>query len=336
MSLHLLTGSTGTGKTYHLYKSIIDSAIQHPGKRHVVLVPEQFTMQTQRALVEMHPGHAILNTEVMSFDWLAHQILKDLSKPGVHILDDSGISMLLRKSAGEKKKELAFFRRNLTKAGFISRMKSMLAELLQYGITEEDLARLKNEVQDHPILAAKLADLQIFYHAFQENRDPDVIAAEELAPILLRELPHSDYLKDAVIGLDGYTGFTTIQYEILGVMLTQASTVGITLTIPASEDLWASSEEQELFAMTRETANRLLRLADAGHIPCQVFVCEGEKETPQRPAEFAHLEQHFLRYGAGSRYMSECSHLHVLESRTPQEEVAATVHEILRLLQREG
>ena len=58
--------------------------------------------------------------------------------------------------------------------------------------------------------------------------------------------------------------------------------------------------------MTRETANRLLRLADAGHIPCQVFVCEGEKETPQRPAEFAHLEQHFLRYGAGSRYMSEC------------------------------
>lgn len=90
MSLHLLTGSTGTGKTYHLYKSIIDSAIQHPGKRHVVLVPEQFTMQTQRALVEMHPGHAILNTEVMSFDWLAHQILKDLSKPGVHILDDSG------------------------------------------------------------------------------------------------------------------------------------------------------------------------------------------------------------------------------------------------------
>ena len=192
MSLHLLTGSTGTGKTYHLYKSIIDSAIQHPGKRHVVLVPEQFTMQTQRALVEMHPGHAILNIEVMSFDWLAHQILKDLSKPGVHILDDSGISMLLRKSAGEKKKELAFFRRNLTKAGFISRMKSMLAELLQYGITEEDLARLKNEVQDHPILAAKLADLQIFYHAFQENRDPDVIAAEELAPILLRELPHSD------------------------------------------------------------------------------------------------------------------------------------------------
>ena len=144
MSLHLLTGSTGTGKTYHLYKSIIDSAIQHPGKRHVVLVPEQFTMQTQRALVEMHPGHAILNIEVMSFDWLAHQILKDLSKPGVHILDDSGISMLLRKSAGEKKKELAFFRRNLTKAGFISRMKSMLAELLQYGITKEDLARLKN------------------------------------------------------------------------------------------------------------------------------------------------------------------------------------------------
>ena len=63
--------------------------------------------------------------------------------------------MLLRKSAGEKKKELAFFRRNLTKAGFISRMKSMLAELLQYGITEEDLARLKNAGSGSPDSGSK-------------------------------------------------------------------------------------------------------------------------------------------------------------------------------------
>ena len=244
---------------------------------------------------------------------------------------------LLRKSAGEKKKELAFFRRNLTKAGFISRMKSMLAELLQYGITEEDLARLKNEVQDHPILAAKLADLQIFYHAFQENRDPDVIAAEELAPILLRELPHSDYLKDAVIGLDGYTGFTTIQYEITwchadaGIYRRDhAHDPGFGRSAGFLGGAGAFRDDK------RDGEPPAPSGSMPGIFPARYLSAKGRKRLHSARREFAHLEQHFLRYGAGSRYMSECSHLHVLESRTPQEEVAATVHEILRLLQREG
>lgn len=236
MPLQILTGSAGSGKTYQLCSRIIRSAMARPEKRHVLLVPEQFTMQTQRLLVSMHPRHVIFNIEVLSFEWLAHRILQENSQQQYVILNDAGKSMLLRKSAGQHRKELAFFRKNLTRAGFINRVKSMLCELLQYGVTEEELERLIRETEDHPLLQAKLRDIQVFYRSFRENQ-ADAIAAEELPVLLLKMLPQSDYLKGAVIGMDGFTGFTPVQYRIIQEMLVQAEQVGITLTLPTSEPL---------------------------------------------------------------------------------------------------
>ena len=45
-------------------------------------------------------------------------------------------------------------------------MKTMVSELLQYGITRDDLEKLAEETVDHPILSAKLKDLCVFYEAF--------------------------------------------------------------------------------------------------------------------------------------------------------------------------
>ena len=55
MSLQLIYGPSGSGKSYTLYKKIIEQSIREPDREFIVIVPEQFTMQTQRELVELHP-----------------------------------------------------------------------------------------------------------------------------------------------------------------------------------------------------------------------------------------------------------------------------------------
>lgn len=54
MSLQLIYGPSGSGKSYTLYKKIIEQSIREPDREFIVIVPEQFTMQTQRELVELH------------------------------------------------------------------------------------------------------------------------------------------------------------------------------------------------------------------------------------------------------------------------------------------
>ena len=51
MSLQFIFGNSGSGKSHYLYQQIVEESIRHPEKNYLVLVPEQFTMQTQEGPV---------------------------------------------------------------------------------------------------------------------------------------------------------------------------------------------------------------------------------------------------------------------------------------------
>ena len=63
MSLQFIFGNSGSGKSSYLYRNILKEAAEHPEKNYLVLVPEQFTMQTQRELVRLEKSHAIMNVD---------------------------------------------------------------------------------------------------------------------------------------------------------------------------------------------------------------------------------------------------------------------------------
>ena len=56
MSLQFIIGSSGAGKSYFAYERVIRESMVHPERNYYIIVQELFTMQTQKTLVEMHPG----------------------------------------------------------------------------------------------------------------------------------------------------------------------------------------------------------------------------------------------------------------------------------------
>ena len=50
MSLKFVFGPSGSGKSYQLYDYVIRESVKFPDRQYIVLVPEQFTMQTQKDL----------------------------------------------------------------------------------------------------------------------------------------------------------------------------------------------------------------------------------------------------------------------------------------------
>ena len=55
MSLQFIIGGSGSGKTRRLYNDLIEQAAGNPDGRYFAIVPEQFTMQTQKDIVTLHP-----------------------------------------------------------------------------------------------------------------------------------------------------------------------------------------------------------------------------------------------------------------------------------------
>ncbi|MCJ7836296.1 PD-(D/E)XK nuclease family protein [Cuneatibacter sp. NSJ-177] len=338
MPLQLLLGASGTGKTKLLYEKLIASAAARPSLRHIALVPEQFTMETQRRLVTMTPNHAILNIDILSFERLAYRVFEEQNLEEWQILDDIGKNMLLRRVAGKKKKELLVFQKNLGRAGFISRMKSMLSELYQYGVGEEELTEMMERVKDQPLLNRKLSDILVFYRAFAEEMGQRTIPAEELLLILAKTLPRSKFLKGAVVAMDGFTGFTPVQYQIVAEMLRQCGLVTMAFTLPEGVPL-EPIEEFELFSVSKTSVKRLKETAKNVREPVELFYAPCPKTGPVRfdgqPA-LAHLERYLYRYGSGSVWQGRPEGISLHLAQNPRSESELAAQEIRRLVQEEG
>ncbi len=142
MALQLILGNSGAGKSYYIFQKIIKASMEHPEKQYLIIVPEQFTMQTQKDLVMMHPRHGIMNIDVLSFERLAHRVFHEVGGEHRKILEDTGKNLILRRLAEEKKEELTLLGKNLKRLGYISEIKSLISEFTQYRITKEQLSAL--------------------------------------------------------------------------------------------------------------------------------------------------------------------------------------------------
>ena len=136
MALKFIFGGSGSGKSHYLYERIIQEAGENPGLSYLVLVPEQFTMQTQKDLVMMSPAKGIMNIDVLSFVRLAHRIFEETGKGGFPVLDDEGKNLVLRKIGGDLEEELTVLKGNMRRLGYVSEVKSVLSEFMQYDVGE--------------------------------------------------------------------------------------------------------------------------------------------------------------------------------------------------------
>ena len=164
MSLQFIIGGSGSGKTRTLYENLIRQSMEEPDGRFFALVPEQFTMQTQKELVRLHPRHGIMNIDVLSFGRLAHRIFEEVGGNRRIVLDDIGKSLLLRKAAGDMEGELKVLGSNIRRLGYISEVKSVISEFTQYDVGAEELERVMESGEIGPQLYWKLHDIQKLLH----------------------------------------------------------------------------------------------------------------------------------------------------------------------------
>ncbi|ASM70331.1 helicase-exonuclease AddAB subunit AddB [Blautia hansenii] len=339
MALQFIFGGAGAGKSYYLYNKIIQQSIENPKKQYLILVPEQFTMQTQKELVTMHPRKGICNIDVLSFERLAFRVLTEMGESQRTLLEETGKSMVLRRVAQEKKKELKILGAKMDKQGYVSQMKSMVSELRQYEISTEDLEDVLEDLSSSPELYYKLQDIKTLYQGFFDYLEGSFITQEEVLDAMGRVAPQSKKLKDSVLVLDGYTGFTPIQLQLLETLLEICEEVYVTVTVAAGEDPYKMGSPHELFYLSRQTVASLLRIAKDKKISWKEYwIPEGRGEYQGRFKDnppMAFLEKNVFRYRR-KKYPKQQDAVQIYEAQNPASEMEMTAGEIRRLVRTKG
>lgn len=324
MSLRFVFGGSGAGKSTCLYSEVLKRAEEEPERNFLIVVPDQFTMQTQKELVT-HPANrrgGILNIDVLSFSRLSHRIFEEVGKKEIPVLDDTGKSLVLRKVAGSLKEALPFLGSNLDKQGYIHEVKSAISEFMQYGVGVEEVQKLMDCAAGKGTLYYKLKDLQVLYRGFMEYIREKFITTEETLDLLRESLDNSAIVKNSVFAFDGFTGFTPIQNRVIGRLLRIAKEVILTVTLDLREEPFLVDGEQRLFHMSKKTVADFVRMAqeEKAERGRDVFVGYGGRHRFFQNEPLAHLERTMFRYPVQA-YEKPQSAIHLFAASTVREEV---------------
>ena len=299
MSLQFIMGNSGAGKSRYAYQKILAEAARHPEKNYLIVVPEQFTMQTQKELVSLHPAGGILNIDILSFQRLAYRIFEETGGSLYPVLEETGKSLVVKRVAQEKKKELTILGSTLKRTGAVSQMKSLISELKQYQIAPSELDAWAEETGEKKLLAAKLKDTGVIYRAFEEYLENRYVTAEDVLEVLAGKLEESELIKNSEVLVDGFTGFTPVQIGVLGKLFRLCAKVYVTIIMDEREDPYKKAIPHQLFAMSRQLVQQLMKAADEAGCPVEpeIWVRRSGYGRFRPGSTMDQLEQRLFRYG---------------------------------------
>lgn len=334
MSLEFYISASGHGKTYRLYKYLIDESIatKDSSKRFILVVPEQSSLQAQKDIVRMHPNHGVFNIDVVTFGRLAYRIFEELGVELNESIDDTGKNLIVRKVISKVAGQLRIIHPK-GKQGFVSEIKSMISELKQYGISIEELKRIIEEKSLSDRLKQKLMDLLLVYEAFEDYKKDRFVTVEDRPEELLKVINRSSFFDNAVVAFDGFTGFTPVQYRIIENIMIKADHVINTVTLPVDSQFNVMTGEDDLFFMSKNMMYRMGRIADKLGIKTIYLPIETDVENYRfaKSKELDFLEKELFRYN-DNIYDSEVNDIKVRIMNTPKEEVMLAAADIIRCI----
>ncbi len=250
--LRLVTGRIGCGKTTRIYEEIRKKTEQ--GGEAILIVPEQYSFCTEKKMLEMLGAQGADRVKVVSFSFLAKNLLKKYGMNSKKALDDSTRAMLMSVALDEAGDSLQVYSRHRYSPAVILQMLKTLEDFRQCAVTADKIEETFNRMKPS-LLKDKLGEILLIgrtYSALVEQNYFDDDCALDILCNVLDE--HGDF-DGAEVFIDGFRGFTAQEYAVLERIMKQSAETWVTLCVDRSDD------EFGVFAHTLRTKRRLIRCA---------------------------------------------------------------------------
>ncbi len=324
--LRLILGRSGSGKTHRVRERLAEAA-QGGYSKVFLLVPEQFSFESERALYHALGPNNSIGVEVVSFTRLANLVFRACGGLAKRYIDDCGRRLLMSVALYEVRDSLAVYHRHYSSAAFIQSMVDAVTEFKNAQVSPEALAEA-GERTDNSALEAKTDELALIYGAYEALLGRGYADPLDDLPAANRLLAGCGIFENAAVFVDEFKGFTAVELETLSHIVQAAKDCTIALCADGLED---RHHGMGLFSPVITLANRLTRMAlDNGTevAPPEVLALPRRFYKP----ELAAVEQGIFDFNQ-SVYAGECEQVRVFSAAGPYEEMevcAASIAELAR------
>ena len=247
----------------------------------LLLVPEQASHETERALCAAGGDSICLSAEVLSFSRLASRVSSVYGGVSRSAIDKGGRLMAMSLALESVESRLKLYGASRKKPEFLLRMLAMLDEFKAACIDARQLQTAASDVEGQ--LAVKLEELSLILEGMETSvarmgQDP-----YDRLTQLREQLTLHDYAAGRKIWLYGFSDFTGQELAVLRELLQQVDTVTV--------GLLGDGTDTGPFAMSADTLRRLRRMASG----CgQAFEIRTLSVRTGKIPALLHLEQHLF------------------------------------------
>lgn len=329
MGLKIIYGRAGTGKSTFCINQIKKKINNSPNNKLILLVPEQFTFQTENKVLNAIGERYVLNAEVLSFKRLAHNVFNECGGATRTIMGDAGKSMLIFKVLEDLGDNMTVFKNASRQKGFIDIASKTITEFKKYNVNNEVLDLTINEIEDEN-LKMKMEELKDVFNEFNSRLHEGYVDEEDQLLLLNEKLDGCSLYDGAEIWIDEFSSFTPNQLSVIGKLLKRAKNVNITLSI---DEVNSPKGESDLFVATKNTEKRLMNLIQEEGIAFNGYINLNE-DIPYRfkeNKELAHIERQLYAYPF-KQYRGKNNSLRLYRANNNYDEIEFVAKDILRLV----
>ena len=258
MGLRIIYGKAGTGKSSYCFSEI--SKLIKNEENIYYITPEQFSFTAEKNLMKFIEEKAIINAEVLSFSRMANRALNEIGGSNKVNLSKCGKAMLIYSILSKNQNNFKFLGKSdeNIEIGIQS-----ITELKKHGVSLENLEEEINKIDDI-YLKTKLEDLSLLYKNFEEKISQNYIEETDLLGFLAKNIENLKWIKESIIYIDEFLGFTAQEYEIIKQLIKYAKQVNIILCIDNLE--LNTNPDQDIFYSNKKTLKKLKKIIDENNL----------------------------------------------------------------------
>ncbi len=253
--LQFVLGRAGSGKTEYLRRMLVEKA--KAGETGLImLVPEQYSFETEKAILELCGPEKASLIQVYSFTRLAETVFRREGGIAGRRLSDGGRRVLMASALAACEDRLEVYRSAAQNGRVTDLMLTAVNEMKMCAVSPEQLSRTARLLSDTG-LGKKLSEIALLYGAFEALVSASYLDSRDDLTRLADALLTSSFFRGCTVAVDSFEGFTVQETAVLTQILRRAERVFVSLCTDGT-----SQGETGLFALVERTRQRLTRAAE--------------------------------------------------------------------------
>lgn len=307
----------------YIYKKIEEDLKN--GKKALLIVPEQYTLQTDINFLKNISFEAVMDAKVLSFSSLKSYIGEKIGQANEKFLTKNGKIILISNILQDMNDKLSLFQNKYFNIEFVNNISSLISSIKDNNFDEDFFKKI--EESDDPITRIKFKEVKMIYDAYEKEISGKFIDSEDSLSYIIERLPHCDFLADTVFYFDKFDSLSELKLSFVEGLINRGNEVFFSLNLDTEYINSNIFSDLEFFDSTDKLYRKLNEITRTHDTVLD--------NTSLAKEDIGHLARNFERFNP-LKFGGSPNNIRFLENPSTKTEVENTARIINYLVKEKG